>query len=499
MSDKNGGADIVLIRPNCKAQLYYGIKPTDTGVDPPYWLALMGGWLRDEGLNVAVIDAEAAGYTHEETADIVRGLKPKLVGVLTLGDNITASTWIMPGAGMLCRTIKETVPGIPVFLWGNHPSALPERTLREEAIDYVVLGEGFPTVKALLHHYSKGTPAKENIKGVHYLENGKFCGNPELQLIHDMDSLPVDGWDLMPSNQRHYRNHIQFAFEDLSKRDRYGALMFSRGCPFGCTYCALKTFLGNDQRVRFKSIDAALKEVDYWVKERNVYYLRIIDECFTLNRKYAMEFSQRLKERGYDLSIWINARIDTVDEELLLTMREAGIKWMGYGIESSCTHIRENVGKEQYDYEKTRDIVNLTHNSDMSICSNIMFGLPGEKKEDMEADLEMIRDLNMEFPNMYCTMAYPGSRLYAETLAKHPEWLPESWEGYAQLAYKTQPLPTGYLSSAEVLGFRDYAFHAFFENNPRYFKMIERKFGHGPVEAIHSILKSRLKRKLLGD
>jgi radical SAM superfamily enzyme YgiQ (UPF0313 family) len=134
----------------------------------------------------------------------------------------------------------------------------------------------------------------------------------------------------------------------------------------------------------------------------------------------------------------------------------------------------------------------------ISICDNYMFGLPGDTMETMRETLEFARELHCGYPNMYCTMAYPGSQLYKDAVAKGIP-LPETWLGYAQLSYETQPLPTETLSSADVLRFRDYAFNAYFENNPGYWAMIESKFGQSAVDAIHQMLKGKLKRKLLGD
>jgi radical SAM superfamily enzyme YgiQ (UPF0313 family) len=496
---KNSHADIVLIKPNDREKIYYGLQDSAVAVEPPYWLAMMGGYLHDAGIDVALIDAEAAGQTPEETADLIHYMNPKCIGVLTIGNNHNASTWKMPGVGILCRIIKKTVPTIPIFLWGNHPSSLPEKTLREEAVDYVIMGEGFTTIETLFHCCDTGKPQRNDILGLHYLENGRLCGNGHIRIIDNLDSLSVNGWNLISTNQRHYRNHMHFAFDDLSKRDQYGMILTALGCPFSCSYCSIKAFSGNSRHVRRRSLQSAIAEVDFFVKERNVYYLYILDECFAINREYALSFCKLLQERRYNLSIFAYCRIDCVDEELLTEMRKAGIRWTGYGIESSSNIIRKMVNKEQYSYEKTKSVIDLTHACDIAICNNVMFGLPGEKMEDMEADLQMMRELNCEYPNMYCTTALPGSQLYNEVSKTHPEWLPDTWGGYAQLSYDTKPLPTEYLTSEEILRFRDYAFQAFFADNLQYFDMMEKKFGKSAIDAINNMLVGKLKRKILGD
>ena len=237
--------------------------------------------------------------------------------------------------------------------------------------------------------------------------------------------------------------------------------------------------------------------MDYWVKNYDVHYLRILDECFTFNRQHVIDFCNALIERNYNLSIWINARADLVDKELLVIMKKAGIDWIGYGFESGSRKIRGNVQKAQYTEEKIMEVVQMTHEAGIYICSNFMFGLPGDDKESMQESLDFARKICCEWPNFYCTMAYPGSRMYQEAVANGGAGLPDSWLGYTQLGYETCPFPTEKLTSAEILAFRDYAFDAFFENNPKYWENIQKKFGQEAVQAIEKLLQNKLKRRLL--
>ncbi|MCC8195109.1 MAG: B12-binding domain-containing radical SAM protein [Deltaproteobacteria bacterium] len=491
----NMQCDVVLLRPNDKKAVYNGVTPGATASDPPYWLALMGGWLRDKGIRVRLIDAEADNISPEETAAQLREINPRLIGILTLGSNLTASTWKMNGASLLARAIKDVLPDRPLFMWGYHVSALPERTLKEEACDFVIAGEGFATILELTESILTEKRQYSLIKGLWYKIDDKIGGNNAMQLIRDLDELPYDGWDMLPV--RSYRNHMHFAFEDLSKRDRYGAIMTSLGCPYNCSYCAISYFSG-DKVMRYKSPEKCMEEIDYWVAKQGVYYLRILDECFTVNRKHVFDFCNLLIERGHKLSIWINARTDLVDQEMLEIMSKAGIRWIGYGFESGNIRIRNTVQKGQYDLDKIKNVVKMTHDAGISICSNFMFGLPGDTVETMQDTLALARELCCEHPNLYCTMAYPGSKLYREALAQGWE-LPDSWLGYAQLSYETHPLPTEFLSSAEVLAFRDFAFQEFYRNNPHYFQNIRNKFGDQAIAAIEGMLQGKIPRKLLGD
>ena len=485
---------VVLIKPNDKKEIYGTIPGKYTAIDPPYWLALMGGWLRDQGVNVVLLDAEHANESPEQTAQRVKALNPDLVGILSIGSNLTACTWKMHGSGVLAKAIKAINSKQPIFIWGQHVSALPERTLREEAVDFVVIGEGFGTVLDLIKHNNASQADYDKIDGLWYKDvNGVISGNNRIQFIKDLNDMPYDGWDLLEDN--HYRNHQHFAFEDLSKRDRYGCIMTSLGCPYNCTYCAICKFSGV-KNIRYKTPERAVEEIDYWVNKRDAYYLRVYDECFTFDRDFVFRLCDLIIERGYKISMWINARTDLVDEELLAKMYQAGVRWIGYGFESGSQRIRGLVKKNQYTIDKIRNTVKITHDAGISICSNFMFGLPDDDKETMQASLDLARELCCEYPNFYCTMPYPGSQLYKDCLDQGVE-LPDSWLGYTQLGYECHPMATKYLSSAEVLAFRDYAFDKFFENNDRYFENIRQKFGEEPVKLIRGMLQHKLKRRLL--
>lgn len=454
-----------------------------------------GGGIRKLGMNVRLIDADAGDQDPVKTAEIVTKIKPCLVGIMLIGNNLTASTWKMNGASVLAKKIKDKMPDLPVFMWGQHVSALPERTLREEKCDFVVRGEGIRTIYELIKAIQdkKNIPGL-NIKGLWYRWNGMVAGSMEPDLIEDLDLLPVDGWDLLDGQE--YLNHVPFSFEDLGKRDRYGTICTSLGCPFHCTYCAVSQFSG--KKVRYRSPEQVVKEIDWWVTNRNAYYLRILDENFTLNREHAMAVCEAVQEAGYDISMWAYARVDTVDARLLEKMYAAGIRWISYGFESGSKKVRGVVQKDQYSTDKMKEIVAMTHHAGISIVANFMFGLPEDDRETMEETLLLARELNCEYPNMYCTMAYPGSVLYEESIRNGVE-LPDSWLGYTQLGYECHPLPTRYLSSKEVLEFRDYAFRAFFEDNDNYFRMIIKKFGQEAMDYMKEMLGSRLKRKLLEE
>jgi len=123
--------------------------------------------------------------------------------------------------------------------------------------------------------------------------------------------------------------------------------------------------------------------------------------------------------------------------------------------------------------------------------------LPEDDLESMQATLDLALELNYEFANVYSAMAYPGSQLY--NIALQNGWpLPEKWYGYSQHSVDSLPLPTKYLSGADVLRFRDQAFQLYF-NNPKYLELIDFKFGRKTAEDIKEMVSYDVKRRHIGS
>jgi len=173
-------------------------------------------------------------------------------------------------------------------------------------------------------------------------------------------------------------------------------------------------------------------------------------------------------------------------------MKQAGINWLAFGIESASKKVREGVVKK-IRQEARKRAVEMTHAAGIYVIGNFIFGLPDDNFETMQETLNMAKELNCEYANFYVAMAYPGSQLYEDALKKGIK-LPKEWYGYSQYSEETLALPTKYLSSPEVLRFRDEAFVEYF-SNPKYIEMIKEKFGPKVVEHIKEMLEHKMQRK----
>ncbi|MDO8426765.1 MAG: radical SAM protein [Deltaproteobacteria bacterium] len=486
------GLDIVLINPGDRGQVYQDLGKDYSAIEPPFWAAVIAAYLRNNGISVAIIDANAENIPPEETAARINGLNPLLSSVIVYGSQPSGSTQNMTIAGRICKALKENTSS-KVAIGGLHPSALPRKTMEEEAVDFVIEGEGPYTLKGLSEAL-KGKRAFSEVPGLWYLDRGEVKNNPPAPLIKNLDEgLPLAAWDLLPMDR--YRAHNWHCFDGIKNRTPYGAVYTSLGCPYSCVFCCINAPFGKPG-IRYRSPGLVAKEIGLLADRHGIRNIKIVDELFVLDERHYMAILDLLDQRGYGLNIWAYARIDTIKTVHLHRMKKAGLNWLALGIESANPDVRDGASKRMR-IKEIKNVVTAIQNAGIRVIGNFIFGLPDDTFETMQETFDMAVDLNCEFANFYCAMAYPGSRLF--DIAVKEGWkFPDGWHGFSQHSYEMLPLPTKHLNAVEVLKFRDNAFHKYFEA-PNYLKMIEGKFGRDVREHVQEMTKTRLKRKVLED
>ena len=225
--------------------------------------------------------------------------------------------------------------------------------------------------------------------------------------------------------------------------------------------------------------------------------LRISDEMFFLNKRYYVPILENTVAEDFGFNMWTYSRIDTVRKDALALFKKAGVNWLALGVEAGSQLVRQEVSKGSFKEVNIRDVCKTIQEADINIISNYIFGFPEDTMETMQQTLDLALELNTEMANMYPCQALPGSPMYH--IAKKNGWaLPDTFEGYAFLSYESQPLPTKYVGSAEVLKFRDEAWQKYFTNSA-YLNLVESRFGQQQRSNVEDMSKIKLKRRILGD
>nr|ABZ06234.1 putative Radical SAM superfamily protein [uncultured marine microorganism HF4000_007I05] len=493
--------DALLITPPSRIEVYQGLSDDYAAIEPPVWSMLIANYLIQRGYNAQILDAEAENLTHDQTAEKILKINPKLAVFMVYGQQPSASTQCMPGGKRTCDKLNElSSNSIKTIVVGTHASALPKKTLEEEPYNFVCQGEGPITITKLIENIKNGKFKLEEIPGLWFYDKDKEIKfNQRAPMFLNLDlSLPGQAWKLL--DMKKYKAHNWHTFGKLETRNRYASLQTSLGCPFKCTFCCINAPFEKNT-IRFWTPKHIINQIKIIVEDYNIFNIKIPDEMFVLNPKQVSEICDEIINSGYGskLNFWAYARIDTLeDNEMLKKMIKSGFKWLALGIESSSKHVRDGVVKGRFNNYDIEDIVKKVRDMGFFVGANYIFGLPDDNNDSMKETLDLSLRINSEWANFYSGMAYPGSQLYP--MAKKKGWtLPDDkvgpgWIGYSQHAYESLPLRTEHVKGSEVLEFRDKAFDIYFKSSD-YLSMITKTFGKETTDHITKMASHKLKRK----
>ncbi|MFP6733862.1 MAG: B12-binding domain-containing radical SAM protein [Rhodospirillales bacterium] len=488
--------DVLFINPGDRKQTYQDLGDEFSAIEPPVFAGLYATYVRGKGLSAAIYDAPAMGASADMVARAAtEDFNAKLIVIVVYGLQPSASTQNMTAAGAIAEKIKDAEPEAKVMMTGTHPSALPLRTMQEEAVDFVCDLEGPATIFKTHQAIQSRANNYSGVPSLCWRDGAKIIppAKPEPLVTNLDEEMPGIAWDLLPMDR--YRAHNWHSFDHIDERAPYASIHTSLGCPYHCSFCCINSPFGKSSYRMWKP-ETVIKEIDFLVENFGIKNIKFVDEMFVLNKRHVHGICDLLKTRDYEVNIWAYARVDSVQDEFLDGLKAAGINWLCLGIESASDHVRDGALKK-YGNDDIIDVARRIQGVGINIIGNYIFGLPDDNVPRMQETLDLALELNCEFANFYSAMAYPGSQLYDNAIAGGQE-LPDTWQDFSQHGYNAKPLANEHCSAVDILEFRDQAFDTYFTHQP-YLDLVNDKFGPDVVAHIERMRAIPLRRKLLEE
>lgn len=395
----------------------------------PVGLVSLAGVLLKAGHEVAVFNSDLFGSVYASDLDVLRARDdytrklgddlepiwqlvreriqrwaPEVVGV-----HAKTSSWA--SARTVARIAKEVQPNVMTVCGGPHMSCVPEDVADNGSFDYAVVGEGERALVSLLE--ADTDEERSRVPGV---IDARLAGTSEVtssQSIGNLDDLPYDG---------------RKALMDLSHYDKLGlgAVITARGCPFQCEYCA--SFKIWSRRVRFRSAENVLAEIDHLADEYGVTYFKFCDDTFTVNKNRAHRICEMLRKRK-KLRWKCTTRADCLDDDLVEAMRSSGCAAVSIGVESGSPRILELMHKGE-SREAIASGCRILREHRIPFTAFIMVGFPTETEQEAWETLAFAKSLGADSLAGSILTPYPGTGFYR--WAKEHGRLPaqNDWLGY---------------------------------------------------------------------
>lgn len=351
-------------------------RPSDWGdrLTTPYGLLTIAAELRRHGFEADVINLSRLPW--EEAIRAIEQRPADLFG-------LSCYTFHRQATATLGAEIKARFPESHLTVGGPHASALPREWLEHyPAFDSVVIGEGEATVVELAQCLGDGR-SWHGLAGMACQTAEGVLVGPAREPWADLDSL-AKPWE-----------HFD-----------YGFVITSRGCPGKCTFCSSPRLWGS--RIRFRSADNVLEELEELVLRRGHRFLAFKDDTFTAHRKRVLAICEGIIARGLEFRWMCDTRADCVDREVWAAMRRAGCVKVNIGIESASPAIRENLRK-RLDLSRARQATAEAREVGIDVRFYFIVGSRGETPQTIRESLTFLEEARPTHMLFHGLAIYPGT------------------------------------------------------------------------------------------
>ena len=186
-----------------------------------------------------------------------------------------------------------------------------------------------------------------------YFKEDSNQRNSSNGMVSNIDELPFPDWVDYVKQYPLKNNFIGFNSKVTIP------LLASRGCPYSCFhYCTYP--LQQGRKVRQRSVENVVKEIKYWMKNLKTNKFGFRDPVFSINRKYTVSLCKEIIKENLKIEFLIETHLKNLDDELIKLLKNAGLKMVYIGIESSDTNILKDIKRFTVNNDQQYQIVGLS-------------------------------------------------------------------------------------------------------------------------------------------
>ena len=295
----------------------------------------------------------------------------------------------------------------PYYIMGGYgPTPEPEFFLKKSGCDAVCMGEGEVTISKFMDAIENKKSLK-TVPGIAWLEDGKLQQTPRAPLVHHLDSLPPIPYEKFPM---HFYRMVRMP--KVKSTDFCFPMMSARGCSFKCTFCYRM-----DPGYRMRTPEPLLDEIEKLHKDYGVTYIAFQDDLLMSSVEHTEAVCLEFLKRDLPVRWNCNGRLNYCSEELLQLMKDAGCRFINYGIESMDQKVLNNMKKGLRPEMIIRGVED-TLKVGISPGLNFIFGNKGDNKETIKSTVDFLLKYDdfAQKRTIRPVTPYPGSPLYYDAI-----------------------------------------------------------------------------------
>jgi radical SAM superfamily enzyme YgiQ (UPF0313 family) len=384
---------------------------------------------------VTIIDGNALHYSARELADFILENQVELVGMGFM-------TRMAQKAYRMAAAIRQA-SSVPIVMGGPHVTELPDEPLgltgHPPYADAVVLGEaddiwprvvGDAALNQLQKVYRPAMVAGKDVK-------------PSLQdyPVVAWDQVDLTLFDLMrfvPATARRVLERLGVDYDQA-----YVIPVESgRGCPYGCEFCTVTGFFGDQIRFRDnENVIAELLRLKALARRRKALVsVFFIDDNFAIDRKRTKSLLRAMVKHGACLPWTAQISMNLLrDEELLELIAASGGRWIFMGLESVDPASLKMARKGFNRPEEYAAVLSALARHDLYAMSSFIYAMEADRPGVSRQTVDAIDGWPPGLPVFGLLTPYPATPLYDRLRQQGRLTRPEHWLDFQ--AFKTAFIP----------------------------------------------------------
>ncbi len=322
---------------------------------------------------------------------------------------------------------REILPNSIICCGVPHPTLDRESTMRNcQDLDFLVSGEGEETLLEI----AKALSRNFNIASIVDIIGTSVRFNDEI--IHNLPRPRIRAFDKIPPPDRDsvdiksYKFNFPVLDKSLQNSLVTTSIISSRGCPFECIFCSVADQWGRLNT--YNSPSRVIEEIKNLKEKHGINCFYFFDDTFTLNRKRVIEICNRLIAEKVNVCWFCEIHANTVDEELLSLMYDAGLRSVAMGVESASPKIMKYIVKKGITLEQATKTIETCKKLGIYIKVFYSYSYPEETLDDVKLTLDYMEKIQADRSIIGRLRLYPGTPLFK--FAKENKMLHEDFDWF---------------------------------------------------------------------
>ncbi len=347
------------------ASTYSFFQAPNAETDPPLGILHLATALKGRA-ECRIFDGQLSRKTPENLAREILAWQPDVIGFSVNFSTVAANTRRM------AAYIRNEAAEIPILFGGNYATFQARDFIAQDYCDAVFLHEA---EISLCQYVDWLQGRRQDLPdGILYApgkqreaEERPFCG-----YYDDLDRLPPCDYDLFDDPARYAKSIVS-----------------SRGCPYSCIYCSTRQMW---KKWRGRSAANVVGEMLSLHEKYGAEQIYFSDDIFIVNKKRLYEMCRALTPYAGNLKWGFSTRLETLHDDMIPMLAEAGVSGIFLGIESGSDRVLSQMAR-RYSQAQVIDKIDRLADHGITASASFIIGLPYETREDVEQTFATMRRL----------------------------------------------------------------------------------------------------------